>query len=91
MLAALAGQASAAGIERFPLITPADNSPALRLLRRVDPSVRLALSYGVYETTVPVAALRTATEPSASAAADREEALTLGHREPKNDLSVVDH
>jgi RimJ/RimL family protein N-acetyltransferase len=91
MLAALAGQASAAGIERFTLITQADNSPALRLLRRVDPSVRLALSYGVYETTVPVAALRTATEPSASAAADREEALTLGHREPKNDLSVVDH
>ena len=47
MLAALAGQASAAGIERFTLITQADNSPALRLLRRVDPSVRLALSYGV--------------------------------------------
>jgi RimJ/RimL family protein N-acetyltransferase len=59
MLAALAGQASAAGIERFTLITQADNSPALRLLRRVDPSVRLALSYGVYETTVPVAAFRT--------------------------------
>jgi RimJ/RimL family protein N-acetyltransferase len=58
MLAALAGQASAAGIERFTLITQADNRPALRLLRRVDPSARLALTYGVYETTVPVAAFK---------------------------------
>jgi RimJ/RimL family protein N-acetyltransferase len=59
MLAALAEQASAVGIERFTLITQADNRPMLRLLRRVDPSARLSLSYGVYETTVPVAAFKT--------------------------------
>jgi RimJ/RimL family protein N-acetyltransferase len=59
MLAALAEQASAVGIERFTLITQADNRPMLRLLRRVDPSARLSLSDGVYETTVPVAAFKT--------------------------------
>jgi RimJ/RimL family protein N-acetyltransferase len=56
MLTALARQASAAGIQRFTLIMQADNRPILRLVRRVDPSARLSLSYGVYETTVPVAA-----------------------------------
>jgi RimJ/RimL family protein N-acetyltransferase len=56
MLAALAGQASAVGIQRFTLMMQADNNPILRLVRRVDPCARLALSYGVYETTVPVAA-----------------------------------
>jgi RimJ/RimL family protein N-acetyltransferase len=58
MLGALAGQASGVGIERFTLIMQADNRPILRLLRRVDPSARLALSYGVYETTIPVSAFR---------------------------------
>jgi RimJ/RimL family protein N-acetyltransferase len=56
MLAALARRASAAGIQRFTLIMQADNRPILGLVRRVDPSAKLALSYGVYETTVPVAA-----------------------------------
>ncbi|MBJ7603063.1 MAG: GNAT family N-acetyltransferase [Candidatus Dormibacteraeota bacterium] len=56
MLAALAERASAVGIQRFTLIMQADNSPILRLLRRVDPSAKLALSQGVYETTVPVVA-----------------------------------
>jgi GNAT superfamily N-acetyltransferase len=69
MLAALAEQASAVGIEQFTMMMQADNWPILRLVRRVDPSARLALSYGVYETTVPVAAWQTiATEPAASAA-----------------------
>jgi len=81
MLAALAEQASAARIERFTLIMQADNRPILQLVRRVDPSARLALSYGVYETTVPVAAFKTVpTEPSAGAAADREEALSHCHK-----------
>jgi hypothetical protein len=56
-------------------LEPSDREPLRRLfyrLRRVGPSARLALSYGVYETTVPIAAFRTATEPSASAAADHE-------------------
>jgi RimJ/RimL family protein N-acetyltransferase len=56
LLAALARQALAVGIQRFTLTMQADNRPILRLVRRVDPSARLALSYGVYETTVPVAA-----------------------------------
>jgi hypothetical protein len=38
------------------MVMQADNRPILRLVRQVDPSARLALSYGVYETTVPVAA-----------------------------------
>ncbi len=50
------------------MIMQADNWPILRLVRRVDPSARLALSYGVYETMVPVAAWQTiATEPAADA------------------------
>jgi hypothetical protein len=70
MLAALARQASAVGIQRFTMIMQADNNPILRLVRQVDPSARLALSYDVYETTVPVAAWQTiATELAASAAA----------------------
>jgi RimJ/RimL family protein N-acetyltransferase len=70
MLAALARQASAVGIQRFTMIMQADNNPILRLVRQVDPSARLALSYDVYETTVPVAAWQTiATELATSAAA----------------------
>jgi RimJ/RimL family protein N-acetyltransferase len=73
MLAALAERASAVGIQRFTMIMQADNSPILRLLRRVDPSAKLALSYGLYETTVPVAAwmINLRVQPSASAAAAR--------------------
>jgi GNAT superfamily N-acetyltransferase len=59
MLAALAEQASAAGVQRFTMMMLADNRPILRLLRRADPSARLAYSAGVYETTVPVAAWKT--------------------------------
>lgn len=59
MLAALADQASAAGMRRFSMMMLADNLPILRLLRRADPSAKLALSAGVYETTVPVAAWKT--------------------------------
>jgi GNAT superfamily N-acetyltransferase len=59
MLAALAEQAAAACIHRFTMSMLADNSPILRLVRQADPSARFALSYGVYETTVPVAAWRT--------------------------------
>jgi acetyltransferase len=63
MLAALAGRAAAVGISRFTMIMQADNRPILRLVRRVDPSARLALSDGVYETTVPVAAFRMSSSP----------------------------
>jgi hypothetical protein len=41
------------------MIMQADNHPILRLVRRADPSARLAFSGGVYETTVPVAAFET--------------------------------
>jgi RimJ/RimL family protein N-acetyltransferase len=65
MLGALARQAAAVGIQRFTMMMQADNRPIRRLLRRVDPSARLALSGGVYETTVPVAAFKSIpAEPS---------------------------
>jgi GNAT superfamily N-acetyltransferase len=56
MLGTLADQAAAACIRRFTMVMQADNRPILQLVRRVDPSARFALSYGVYETTVPVEA-----------------------------------
>jgi RimJ/RimL family protein N-acetyltransferase len=65
MLAALAEQASAAGIQRFTMMMLADNRPIVRLLRRADPSARLVLSDGVYETAVPVVAWKTTASGSA--------------------------
>jgi GNAT superfamily N-acetyltransferase len=59
MLAALAEQAAAVCISRFTMTMLADNRPILRLVRQADPSARFALSSGVYETTVPVAAWQT--------------------------------
>jgi hypothetical protein len=60
--------AELAVVERFTMIMQADNWPILRLVRRVDPSAKLALSSGVSETTVPVAAWQTiGTEPAARA------------------------
>jgi RimJ/RimL family protein N-acetyltransferase len=56
MIGALADQAASAGIRCFSMVMQADNRPILRLLRRVDPGARLTSSYGVYETSVPVAA-----------------------------------
>jgi GNAT superfamily N-acetyltransferase len=75
MIAALAGLASAAGIQQFTLSMQADNRPVLRLVRRLDPSARLVLSEGVYETTVPVAAWSNCRdgEPAAPAAVGPEE------------------
>ncbi len=54
MLASLAGLARSAGIERFTVTMQADNRPALRLLRRLRSSDRLAHSRGIYETTIPI-------------------------------------
>jgi RimJ/RimL family protein N-acetyltransferase len=68
MLAALARQASAVGIQRFTLTMLADNRPILRLVRRIDPSARLSISYGVCETTVPVAVWKTIPRPMSSPA-----------------------
>jgi GNAT superfamily N-acetyltransferase len=59
MLAALGELAAAACIHRFMMSMLADNRPILQLVRRGDPSARFALSSGVYETTVPVAAWQT--------------------------------
>ncbi len=53
------------------MIMQADNWPILRLVRRVDPSARLALSWGVYETTVPVAAWQTIATERRALASDR--------------------
>ena len=64
LLAALARRALEVGIRRFNLTMLADNLPMLALLRRVDPSARLALSWGVYETTVPVTGFLSVAEAS---------------------------
>jgi GNAT superfamily N-acetyltransferase len=71
MLGALAERASAVGIQWFTMTMLADNRPILGLVRRVDPSARLDLSHGVYETTVPVSAwmINYCEEPAAGAAA----------------------
>jgi GNAT superfamily N-acetyltransferase len=71
MLGALAERASAVGIQWFTMTMLADNRPILGLVRRVDPSARLDLSHGVYETTVPVSAwmINYCEEPVAGAAA----------------------
>ncbi len=54
LLAALADSALASGIRKFALTMQADNRPALSLLRRFEAEPKLALSHGVYETTVSI-------------------------------------
>ena len=69
MIATLGAQAAAAGIKTFTLTMQADNRPVLRLVRRLDPSARLVLSDGVYETTIPVTAGRDHREEEPATAA----------------------
>ena len=52
LLSALADSAHASGVRRFSLTMQADNRPALSLLRRFATEPKLALSQGVYETTI---------------------------------------
>jgi hypothetical protein len=75
MIATLGAQASAAGIKRFTLTMQADNTAVIRLVRRLDPSVRFVLSGGVYEATIPVTAGSDSREeePAATAAVALEE------------------
>jgi GNAT superfamily N-acetyltransferase len=58
LLAGLSERATAAGIRWFSLTMLADNRAAVRLMRRFDPTTRLAFSSGVYEATVRVAPRR---------------------------------
>jgi len=54
LLAALAEAATAAGVRVFTVTMQADNRPVLSLLRRFQPALRLALSQGVYEGSLPL-------------------------------------
>jgi GNAT superfamily N-acetyltransferase len=54
LLSVLAETALAAGIEGFAVTMHADNYPMLRLIRRMRPAARLALSDGVFEGMLPL-------------------------------------
>jgi RimJ/RimL family protein N-acetyltransferase len=54
LLTQLAERARRVGIRRFTLTVQGDNAAALALLRRFRPEVRLILSQGVFEGSMPV-------------------------------------
>ena len=54
LVAALADRAVADGIDAFAVDIQGDNRAALRLLRRVNPDVRLTISGGVGEGVIPL-------------------------------------
>lgn len=54
LIAALADRAVAEGIDAFAVDIQGDNYAALRLLRRVNPDVRLTFSGGVGEGVIPL-------------------------------------
>ena len=54
LIAALADRAVAQGVEAFAVDIQGDNYGALRLLRRVNPQVRLRFSAGVGEGVIPL-------------------------------------
>jgi GNAT superfamily N-acetyltransferase len=54
LISALGGFALEAGIERFTMTMQADNTPVLRLMKRLYPAAKITFSQGSLEAVVPV-------------------------------------